>query len=577
MRLHQRNQYQQEHQRKLNRAAKKVLTADNVPDEYSHLTERVVTLPPQRGDDVPRSKWQQSPVIDEEITVCRAHNDSEMSREEQILDMLKKVERQKRLLLQEFGASLPEDIFNVSIRPLLENREHRELPRAAPRVAEAAKPDSPEIKVINMSSSEECAEKSRRGRKTSLDKSPTRKTEIAVQAALDKVSHAENKAVQVELPEENNVNTVRSTSETTRVPHPIEPKITVITPETDDSSNDSSNSDISGMLIEIDKKEVIVTPKKRKSDTKVSRRPSPRVYQKIRPTSVSSKATSPIKRYSRSSFRLGSPQKRTKCTQVDGDTASKRIDIRVSRSAFNDETEPLQETRVSIDASAESSQTISGTNNQDTSAGKPYKIRTQMKRWIRIKDTSDTTSTSFASPPPVKPRSVFDALTNVTPILEMLDISAPEELRRLRQEVSPVSTPETPSPRTMMMPSNIPHRDRITRMLRYNSIDTQTNDSTVVSSAQNDQADRSFTCQPEPAVEYPATPLQPSIPSRVCTCKNPTCKLLHTRLDDIHDYALKNCPEILQKYEDLQNLCTERIASLTDLIEKVRSEQKGKD
>ncbi|EZA56282.1 hypothetical protein DMN91_010139 [Ooceraea biroi] len=566
VRLHQRDKCQLEHQRKLTRATKKVLTTDDIPDQYCHLTERVVTLQTQKKDDVPHSKWHESQPVEDETDIYQ-DKDSEMSREEQILDMLKKVERQKRLLLQEFGSSLPDDIFNVSIRPLLDDRV---TPRTS-QVTDAAMPSTSEIKVINMSS-DECVKKDRKGKKPG--KSPTKKSEIAVQAALDKVSHAENKAVQVELPEES-VKVPHPPSETTRVPHPIEPRITIITPETDDSSNDSTSSEISGMVIEIDKREVIVTPKKRRSSTKVSKRPSPRVYQKIRSTSVSSKATSPIKKFSRSqsTSRLTSPQKKTRCTDMP-DTTSRRIDIHVSKSAFcDDETDPSQETKVSIDASAESSQTIS--NNQDPSSSKPYRVRTQMKRWIRIKDTSDT-STSFASPPPVRPRSVFDALTNVTPILEMLDSSGPEELRRLREEVSPVSTPETPSPRTMTMPSNIPHRERIARMLRYNLIDSQTNDSTVLSSTRIDQTDRSISCQPESA--YPLTPLQrPSMPSKACTCKIPTCELLHTKLDDIHDYALKNCPEILQKYEDLQNLCTERIASLTDLIEKVRSEQKGMD
>ncbi|XP_032676018.1 uncharacterized protein LOC116846384 [Odontomachus brunneus] len=582
-RLHQRNKCQEEHRKKMNRAAKNVLCTDSIPSRYSHLAERTTTLPIQKKDgihsDVPHSTWQEPHLDEEEITVCHTQQDqdSEVSREEQILDMLKKVERQKRLLLKEFGASLPDNIFNASIKPLFENR----TPTQATSVADAVKPLSPEITVINMSNYNECAKKDRKAKKK-MESSPTKKIEIAVQAVLDKISPAEDKSVQVELPQEN-VNIPHSSRDTSaQVPHPIEPQVTVITPETDDSSNDSTSSDVTGMIIEIDRKEVTVTPKKRKS-LKVSKRPSPRVYQKIRSTSVSSKGTSPMKRFSRShsSSRVTSPQKKTKCVDAP-DTASRRVDIHVSKSAFNDETDPSQETRVSIDASAESSQTFSGVNDQDGSTGKPYRIRTQMKKWIRIKDTSDTTSTSFASPPPVKPRSMLDALTNITPILEILDSSGTEELRRLRQDISPVSTPETPSPRTMRMPSNIPHRDKISRMLRYNSNDSKNNNSIILSSTQNDQ-----TCLTDPsdatpqeaaAPEYrPASSQQPSVPSKVCTCKNPKCKLLHIKLDDIHEYALKNCPEMLQKYEDLQNLCTERIASLTDLIERVRIEQKDMD
>jgi len=570
MRLHQRNKCQEEHQKKLNRATKKVLCTDSTSTRCTRPTERIITLPMQKKDsmhdDVPYSTWQDPHLIEEQIDVCHTQQDtSEMSREEQILDMLKKVERQKRLLLQEFGASLPDNIFNVSMKPLFEDR----TPTKAPEVC-TAKPLSPEIKVINMSSSDECIRKDRKAKKP--DKSPAKKIEIAVQTALEEISPAENKSVQVELPQED-MHIPHSRRDTTeQIPHPIEPKITIITPETDDSSNDSTSSEISGMIIEIDKKEVIVTPKKKKNSVRVSKRLSPQIYQKIR--STSSSKTSPMKRFSRSQSgsRL-TPQKKTKCLDKP-DTTTRKIDIHMSKAAqVDDETDPSQETRVSIDASAESSQTFSGLNDQDQS--KPYRVRTRMKRWIRIKDTSDT-STSFASPPPIRPKSIFDALTNVTPILEMLDSPGPEELRRI-QDISPVSTPETPSPRTMMMPSNIPHRDRISRMLRFSLNDSETNDSTVISSTQIDRStltDPSDICQQKSLKHISATSQQPS--SKICICKNPQCKLLHMKLDDIHDYALKNCPEILQKYEDLQNLCTERIASLTDLIEKVRNEQKGK-
>ncbi|XP_011151429.2 uncharacterized protein LOC105190389 [Harpegnathos saltator] len=583
-RLHQRTKCQEEHRKKMNRAARNVLSTDNTLSRYSHLAEKT-TSPAQRKDeicsDVPNSTWQEPYLDKEEITVCHTQDqDSEVSREEQILDMLKKVERQKRLLLKEFGASLPDNIFNASVKPLFGDRTPAP---ATAQVADTAKLSSPEITVINMSNYNECAKKDRKVKKKPESLS-TKKIEIAIQTSLDRISPAEDKSIQVELPQENvdipHSSTYKDVG-TGQASHPIEPQVTVITPETDDSSNDSTSSDITGMIIEIDKKEVTVTPKKRKSNLKVSKRPSPRVYQKIRSTSVSSKATSPMKRFSRShsSSRLTSPQKRTKCTDAP-DTASRRVDIHVSKSEFNDETDPSQETRVSIDASAESSQTFSGVNDQDGSTGKPYRIRTQVKKWIRIKDTSDTTSTSFASPPPVKPRSMLDALTNITPILEMLDSSRTEELRRLRQDISPVSTPETPSPRTMRMPSNIPHRDKISRMLRYNSNNSQNNNSVTLSSTQNDQTLSTDPSDPQEAATSKcesASLQQPSVSSKVCICKNPKCKLLHIKLDDIHDYALKNCPEILQKYEDLQNLCAERIASLTDLIERVRSEQKDMD
>ncbi|XP_018374742.1 PREDICTED: uncharacterized protein LOC108768704 [Trachymyrmex cornetzi] len=579
VRLHQKNKYQEERKKKLNRATKKICSTDSVPTRRTHLTGRIITLPIQKKDglhdDVPHCTWEDPHLVKQQVDVCHTQwdKDSEMSREEQVLDMLKKVERQKRLLLQEFGTSLPDNIFNVSMKPLFEDKMPTKTSDAS-----TAKPLSPEIKVLNMSSSDECIRKDHKMKKP--DKSPIKKIEIAVQtettSPTEKTSPAENKSVQVELPQED-VHMPQSSRDTIeRIPHPIEPKITIVTSETDNSSNDSTSSEISGMIIEIDKREIIVTPKKKKNSMRMSKRPSPRIYQKIRSASVSSKATLPMKRFSRiQSGSRSTPQKKTKCLDTP-DTATRRVDIHMSESAqIDDETDPSQETRVSIDASAESSQTISGLNDQDQE-GKPYRVQTRTKRWIRMKDTSDT-STSFASPPPIKPKSIFDALANVTPILEMLDSPGPRELRRL-QDISPVSTPETPSPRTMMMPSNIPHRDKISRMLRFSLNDSQTNDSTVISSTQRDQStltDSLDVCQKSEELKHIPVVSQPS--SKVCICKNLQCKLLHIKFDDIHDYALKNCPEILQKYEDLQNLCTERIASLTDLIEKVRNEQKDMD
>lgn len=542
MRLHQKNKCQEEHQKKLNRAAKRIFSADNASTRRTHLTERVITLPVQKNDihdDVPHSIWQDSHLIEEQVDDCHTQQDrdNEMSREEQILEMLKKVERQKRLLLQEFGAGLPDNIFNVSMKPLFEDNTLVKAPKA-----DTTKPLSPEIKVINMSNSDECITKV-------SDKSSAEKIEIAVQTALEQTGPAENKSVQVELPQKDISNG---------------PKYTVIKLETDDSSNNSTSSEISGMIIEIDEKEIIVTPKKRKHSVRVSKRSSPRIYQRTRSTSVSSKATSPMKKFSR--FQPASRLTRQKKAK-HLDTAE-NIDIHTSKFTQVDETDTAQEAKISIDASTESSQTFSNDQSLDKS-----------ERSIRIKDSSDT-STSFINVPPITPKSMLDTQTHVTPILEMLDSAGPdsEELKRLQQNISPVSTPETPSPRTMMMPSNIPYNEKIRRMLRFSLNDSQTNDNTILSSTLKDQS--TLTDPPDlqksEASRHISTISQQTSSSKVCTCKNLHCKLLHMKLDDIHDYALKNCPEILQKYEDLQNLCTERIASLTDLIEKVRNDQKGK-
>lgn len=164
----------------MNRAAKSVLCTDRSPNRYPHLVERTTALSPQKKDgtrtDVPDSTWQEPHLDEEEITVCMQQDeDSEVSREEQILDMLKKVERQKRLLLKEFGASLPDNVFNASVKPLFEER-------TLVQAADIVKPPSPEITVINMSNYNECVKKDRKVKKKP-ERLPTKKIEIAIQAA----------------------------------------------------------------------------------------------------------------------------------------------------------------------------------------------------------------------------------------------------------------------------------------------------------------------------------------------------------------------------------------------------------
>ncbi|XP_024887347.1 uncharacterized protein LOC112464534 isoform X1 [Temnothorax curvispinosus] len=267
------------------------------------------------------------------------------------------------------------------MRPFFED----ETPIKTPEPS-TAKPSSPEVKVINMSSSDECIRKERDVEKP--DESPVKKIEIAVQTALEPTCPAENKDVQVELPEKGMHVPHPSRDATARVSDPIE---STITPETDDGNNNLTSSE---------------------------------------------NVTSPMKRFSRSqSDSCLTSQEKTKCLDTP-DAATIRVDVHMNE-FVQDETDASQETRVSIDASAESSQTVSGPNDEGQ-------------------------STEQSS-------------------------------------------------------------------------------------------------------------------SKVCIYKNPQCKLLHMKLDDIHDYALKNCTERLQKYQDLQNLYTERIASLTDLIEKVRNEQKDMD
>ncbi|KAG7208816.1 hypothetical protein KM043_015006 [Ampulex compressa] len=579
----QRKESQEQRQRKMERMFKSALDQSSSSNHCHQLMERVITLSPKESEDmldkVPHAVWQDT-FCDKDCTKLGKEQDcakeNKKSRDEQILDMLQKVERQKRLLLQEFGVNLPQDILNASMKSLFETQRVEKPPESTP----VQQPLSPEIKVINMSGCEENQTKKPKKKNTV----PIKKAEIAVQTDRDdKDIIAEDKSIQVELisaeisktndsiPRDANVDITKH--------EPLEPKITIITPEVDDNSNSSTNSTVTGVIIDIDNEKVKVTPKKRKSNIKATKRTPSKMFQKSRSMPVS-KMSSPVKRFSRSL--PGSHQCSPKKSNYSvTHSPSKRINIHVDKSGFNVEVEPSQETRTVADASVQSSHTVL-MNIQEQSTGKPCCFQAQTKRIIKIKDTSDS-STSFASPPPVQPRTILDALTNNTStVLEMLDSSTNGNMRMLAGNVSPVSTPDTPSPRTMMMPSNIPHPDRISRMLKYHSIESQTIHNSIISSSRNDQSTLTDPFEyPQESItsqQYATTPpSQPSSVSYLCSCKNPECKLLHAKFDDIHNYALRNCPEILKKYEDLQNMCTERIASLTDLIEKVRNEQRGMD
>ena len=162
----------------------------------------------------------------------------------------------------------------------------------------------------------------------------------------------------------------------------------------------------------------------------------------------------------------------------------------------------------------------------------------------------------------------------------MLDSSANETMKFLKRDVSPVSTPNTPSPRTMKMPSNVPHLNKISRMLKFSSTEKQVNDNNTPPPARSGYATSTDTSDYQQnehmSSDSNAAPRkQPLVSLEFCLCKNPECKLMHAKFNNIQNYALKNCPQILQKYEDLQNMCSERIVSLTNLIEKVRNDQKG--
>lgn len=499
--------------------------------------------------------------------------------------MLKKVERQKRLLLQEFGADLPNDIFNASIKPLFE-RDKSVQTQSPTQVAPIQKPISPEITVINASFDE----KSKKDKTDKIEKKSdisVKKVEIAVQTMTGDKSRetvAQDKGTQVELVPQKESESTSVTDEIKTITdhYPIEPKITVIRAGVDSSESTSSET-ING-ITDIDEESPEITHKKKKYVMKTSKPIPTKMCHKSCSTRPC-KPLTPTKKYSKflSKSQYSSPRR---CTSTE-DVPSKKIRMYVDKSGLNIKVQPPPVAEIAVDVNTQSTQVYStGTHEQQqVTMSKQQWIQSKSKR-IKIKDVSDS-STSFASPPPAKPKDILEALSNNISILELLDSSTNESLRLLRRDVSPVSTPETPSPRTMKMPSNIPDLTRIKKLLRYPSTDTQTynndnnnNINNKSSSTKNDYStstDVSQHQQNDRLLSRKINDVHLKVPASLgfCLCNNPDCKQEHTKFDEIRNYALKNCPQILQKYEDLQTTCAERIISLTHLIEKVRNEQRG--
>ncbi|KOX67364.1 hypothetical protein WN51_08271 [Melipona quadrifasciata] len=546
----------EQHKTKLNRALKTLLDNEslNVCEEQRALypVERPITLAPRKRiknmDDC--ADWEgpccclSQSTEPSKISQNKCEEDG-ASREEQILDMLKKVERQKRLLLQEFGADLPNDIFNASVKSLFERDKsvQTQLPSQDMFVQE---PLSPEIKVINASFDE----KDKKDKAKEKNDTPAKKVEIAVQTATeDKV---QDKGTQVELaPRKESV--TDDVVETIAKHYPIEPKVTIIRQE-EDSSESRSSETMNEVTDDEESPEVTLKKKKYVTKTKMCHKSC-----LTRPC----KPSSPTKKYSKFF------PKKNICTEDVPPT--KEVETCMER-------KPPPVAEIAIDVSTQSTQVYS-TGTQEQPATSKQQWTQSRSRRIKIKDISDT-STSFASPPPVKPKDILEALSNNITILELLDSSASESIRLLRGDVSPVSTPETPSPRTMRMPSNIPDLERIKKLLRYPFIDVQTDNNNTLSSTRNDYSTSIDTSQCQ-QTDYPSSRRSNGLHSKVlpslgfCICNNPECEQMHAKFDEICSYALKNCPQILQKYEDLQTICTERIISLTNLIEKVRNEQRG--
>lgn len=559
----------------------------NLPDrneedeEFFRASERVVTIPAndheKEGEDeeTPSAVWNEPPffepssnVVDKnEIDVDK--NDREISRNEQILDMLRKVERQKRLLLKEFGADLPDDVFTASVKPLFSENITRKSNGVEKKLKKSPTPD---IRVINMSSCDENDNKKLKKLKNNVVTTSPKKIEIAVQTSSidDEKSVAFDKSVQVELI--NGTHDKRSTidSNSTSEEMIVNKKSDEDYSEELESNSVSSDSVETGIVIDIKKKRVKLTPKKKRSNIRISKGNSPRVVAK--PRSVSgSKISTPVKRHSKSAPVSKQSTPRLKESDLKPiRIKEKKVKIELDKGNIKVKINPkVNEDSSSRDASTESSKSIPTDILKDRMVPAPV----LKNHTIKPRDTSDT-STSYTSPPPPTPASYRSARDNSTPILEILESSKGGETILKKREISPVSSPGTPSPRTINLPTNTPHSRHINRVLEYfDSTISQSTDNTISISLPGRQSTPNelpnFTKKKGNISELSDKSLD------ICLCKNPECKLTHLNMRELDNETLKNYPEILQKYQNLKIICTDRIASLTDLIEKVRNDKKG--
>nr|XP_012145897.1 PREDICTED: uncharacterized protein LOC100876209 isoform X4 [Megachile rotundata] len=271
-----------QHKKKLNYALKTLLNEEPIDHSYPMKTQ--VTLQPRETDKrvEVHGSWEDPCCSKREdtetVSQTKCKNDEE-SREEQILDMLKKVERQKRLLLQEFGVDLPNNIFNASIKPLFEKEKSVQTESEDTHVPT---PLSPEIRVISVPDDQS----DKKSRTEEKNDALVKKVEIAVQTtAGDKHNVVEDKGTQVELiqEEKNKLKPGDDETETVIKHYPLEPKITVITHETD---NDSSSSAITNAVNDVDKQSSKTTHKKTKRTVKTLKRAPSKMYQKSSPMRI---------------------------------------------------------------------------------------------------------------------------------------------------------------------------------------------------------------------------------------------------------------------------------------------------
>lgn len=154
------------------------------------------------------------------------------------------------------------------------------------------------------------------------------------------------------------------------------------------------------------------------------------------------------------------------------------------------------------------------------------------------KDSSDA-STTYASPPsPVGGTINLKTLNSSTPIFEMLDSARNKSYPRKRAGVSPVSSPETPSPRTMGLPSNKP-KGKINKALKFSTKEVR---------------------------------ISKSPSKNKCSCKNPNCERRSYQSGDAEIKEKRKFIEKLKECQVRESVCLKNIQQYNTLLRQIRGE-----
>lgn len=629
----------------MDRAFQALLRSSREPKAIDSRTERSITITPQdylHSGATPITQWREPSCNGRrEVEEAYSEDDVDYVHKRKVSELLIKIEKMKRRLLQEYGADLPDDVFNASVRslftPSFSSTNHETVERNVPKSA------PPDVRVASTSSEETAnpprqtvyrSKKPSAGNKAPVKPPPAKPPAAKFSKPPTKTSSTNtvttrDQQIQVELePEKQAVEVVQQ--------HPLEPVVKIVTPENANSSASlcSNSSSATDIVIDINQKGLTLHPKdkengvkitkegstvssvkavrhktpvkisfgqkggsgtlevagllidpERKEVTVISKKKKPPAPPSTKPSSESEKS------HSLPGSRVGSPvKKRPKSAPSSRHSSPKKSHLRPTKPSdrrdpgiFEEQRRRTQYTQVSIDSSTTESSQLNSTS--DTVNGKLYSSSVQATNRLisrlkqqQLQDTSDA-STAYASPPSVAAGAMINALSSSTSILELFDSSANESFRRKARLVSPVSSPETPSPRTMQLPSNNPGPGRVSKSLKFMSLVSQTKQQGSRGVSKSTRTSYSIAAAAAAAAaaegKSTGTRKQQQEPTRECNCRNPACKLFHDQLEDTQNY-LKQYPKIMKKYADYESHCTERIASLSDLIEKVRNEQKGK-